>query len=399
LKSSRLRNLFAKRTFMSRTLAVVALALATMLVPLSAQAAAKPARNYRVYVGTYTGPESKGIYSFHFDAASGKTTALELAGESTNPSFVAIDAAHRFLYAVNEVGDYKGEKSGGVSAFAIDAKTGKLTFLNEVSSHGADPCHLSFDKTGKHLLVANYTGGSVAVFPILADGRLGEASSVIQHTGHGPNAERQEAPHAHEIQVSSDNHYAVVADLGLDGLLVYQLDSAKGTLVANDPPMEKGEPGAGPRHFVFDRSGKFVYTLNEMGGNVTRFAWDGRTGTLKKLDSVASVAADYRGHNDSAEIAIDTAGKHVYASNRGPDDIAVFAVDAKGALQLVERVPTKGKAPRHFALDPTGKFLFVGNQESNNIAVFRVDPRTGRLTDTGQVIAAPAPVCIVFVPE
>lgn len=275
---------------MLRKYAIVLLLLCTWLGSYAQSTAKSPKVSYLVYVGTYTGPESKGIYAFRFDPSSGKSTAVELMGESTNPSFVAIDASHRFLYAVNEVGDYKGEKSGGVSAFSIDRKTGKLTFLNEVSSHGADPCHLSLDKTGKYLLVANYTGGTVAVFPVLPDGRLGEASSVIQHSGHGPNAERQEGPHAHEIQTTADNRYAIAADLGLDELKVYRFDAAKGLLTANDPPAGKGEPGAGPRHFTFGRSGKFVYTLNEMGGSVTRFAYDANNGTLNRLETVTAEA-------------------------------------------------------------------------------------------------------------
>lgn len=377
--------------------ALFILALLALLIPF-AQGADKPAKgSYLVYVGTYTGPASKGIYAFRFDPVNGKSTSVDLVAETVNPSFLAIDASHRYLYAANEVGDYKGEKSGGVSAFAIDRKTGKLTFLNEVSSHGADPCHVALDKTGKYLLVANYTGGSVAVFPVLPDGRLGEASTVVQHSGHGPNAERQEGPHAHEIQLTADNRFAIAADLGLDELLTYRFDSDKGTLAVSDPPFGKADPGTGPRHFVFHPNEKFVFALNEMGGSVTSFAYNARTGGLRNLQTVSSLAKDYKGKNDSAEIVTSASGKFLYASNRGPDDIAVFATDsAKGTLQLVEHVPTKGKAPRNFAIDPTGKFLFVANQESNNIVVFRIDPKTGRLTDTGQVIEALSPVCIVF---
>jgi 6-phosphogluconolactonase len=190
-------------------------------------------KSYVVYVGTYTGPTSKGIYAFRFDESSGKATPLGLVAESTNPSFLAVDPASRHVYAVNEVGDYQGQKSGGVSAFEIDKENGKLKFLNEVASRGAGPCYLIVDKTGKHVLVANYDGGSVAVLPVLDGGKLGEASSVVQHSGHGPNAERQEAPHAHEIEVSRDNRFALVSDLGLDKLLVYQFGSTKGTLTAN----------------------------------------------------------------------------------------------------------------------------------------------------------------------
>lgn len=373
--------------------------LLALLTPLARGENGSAKGSYLMYVGTYTGPQSKGIYALRFDPASGKSTPLGLMAETTNPSFLAIDPTHRYLYAVNEVPDYKGEKSGGVSAFAIDRKSGKLTFLNEVSSHGADPCHILLDKTGKYVLVANYTGGSVATFPVLPDGRLGEASAVVQHSGHGPNAERQEGPHAHEIQMTPDNRFAIAADLGLDELLVYRFDAAKGTLTPNDPPFAKVDPGAGPRHFLFHRNGKLIFVLNEIGGSITGFSFDARKGALGKLRTVSSLSQDYKGKNDSAEIEGDASGKFLYATNRGPDDIAVFAIDsAKGTLQLVEHVPTKGKAPRHFAIDPAGQYLFAENQESNNIVVFRIDPKTGRLTDTGQVLDAPSPVCIVFLP-
>jgi 6-phosphogluconolactonase len=382
---------------MHRRRALFVLILLALLVPFASADSSDAKGSYLIYVGTYTGPESKGVYALRFDPASGKSTSLGLAAETINPSFLAIDPGQRYLYAVNEVGDFKGEKSGGVSAFAIDRKTGKLTFLNEVSSHGAGPCHVALDKTGKYVLVANYDGGSVAVFPVLADGRLSDTSDVVQHSGHGPNAERQEAPHAHEIQLAPDNRFAIAADLGLDELLIYRFDAAKGTMAANAPPFAQVEPGAGPRHFAFHPNGKFVYALNEMGGSVTTFAYDAGAGTLRKLQTVSSLPKDFKGHNDSAEIVADTKGKFLYASNRGPDDIAVFAIDsAKGTLQLVEHVPTKGKAPRNFAIDPTGKYLFVANQESNNIVVFRIDPKSGRLIDTGQAIDVPSPVSIVF---
>ena len=220
----------------------VTLVLALIFVSLFTAAAPKTAGKYLVYVGTYTeeGSKSKGIYAYRYDAGSGEITALGLAAETTNPSFVAPHPNGKFLYAVNEVGNYKGPNSGGVSAFAIDHATGKLTFLNEVASRGADPCYITVDETGKYVLVANYTGGSVAVFPVLADGKLGEASSFVQHTGKGPDPKRQEGPHAHSIDLSPDNRFAMVDDLGLDELLVYKFDSAKGSLTPNDPPYRQG---------------------------------------------------------------------------------------------------------------------------------------------------------------
>src|SRR5882724_5290276 len=382
---------------MIRRHALLVLASLSFLTPITYAQRPNANHSYLIYVGTYTGPSSKGIYGFRFDPYSGKSTSLGLVAESANPSFLAIDPTQHYLYAANELGDYKGEKTGGISAFAIDPKTGKLTFLNEVSSRGAGPCHVALDKTGKYVLVANYDGGSVAVFPVLPDGRLGEASAVVQHSGHGPNTERQEGPHAHEIRLTRDNRFAIATDLGLDELLVYHFDVAKGTLAANDPTFAKVEPGAGPRHFALHPSGKFVYSLNEMGGSVTGFAYDARKGALSSLQTISSLPKDFKGKNDSAEIAADASGRFLYASNRGPDNIAVFAIDpAKGTLKLVEHVPTKGKTPRNFAIDPTGKYLFAANEESNNIAVFRVDPKSGRLTDTGQLLEVPSPVCVVF---
>jgi 6-phosphogluconolactonase len=360
-----------------------------------------PARgkgSYLVYVGTYTGPTSKGIYAYRFTESTGNATPLGVVAETANPSFLAVDPARRHLYAVNEVGDYQGQKSGGVSAFEIDKNSGKLKFLNEVASRGAGPCYVTVDKTGKYVLVANYDGGSVAVFPILEDGRLGEASSVVQHQGHGPNAERQEAPHAHEIELTRDNRFALATDLGLDRLIIYKFDSGKGTLAANDPPSGEMPPGAGPRHFVFHPSGKFVYVINEMGGSVTAFALDGRTGGLQPKQTVSSLQKNFTGKNDSAEIHVDRSGKFLYASNRGPDNIAVFSIDrAKGTLTPIDYTSTKGKTPRSFAIDPTGQYLFAANQESNNIVIFRIHDSSGRLTPTGQVLEVPSPVCVTFV--
>ena len=368
-------------------------------------AAAAPAEQhgkYIFYVGTYTedGSKSKGIYAYRFDADTGQITSLGLAAETTNPSFVAPHPNGRFLYAVNEVGNYKGPNSGGVSAFSIDHATGKLTFLNEVPSRGADPCYIIVDKTGKYVLVANYTGGSIAVFPVLEDGKLGETSAFVQHTGHGTNPSRQEGPHAHSIDLSPDNRLAMVDDLGLDELLVYKFDSANGSLTPNDPPFAKLDPGAGPRHFVLHPSGKFAYVISEMQSTVTAFSNDPATGTLHRLQTISALPKDFRGENDDAEIQMHPSGKFLYASNRGSDTIAVFAIDpSKGTLTPVEYTPTQGKIPRSFEIDPTGKFLFAENQKSDNIVIFRIDAKTGRLTPTGQVLDVGSPVCVKFLKE
>jgi len=377
----------------------IAVLFLLLLVPSTSQARkGASTSSYLMYVGTYTGPQSKGIYAYRFDAATGQATPIGLVAETVNPSFLAIDPTRRFLYAVNEVSDYQGKKTGAVSAFAIDRKSGKLTFLNEVPSHGAGPCHVSLDQTGKYVLVANYDSGSVAVFPVLKDGKLGEASAVDQHTGHGPNPEHQEGPHAHQIDVSRDNRFALNTDLGLDQVLVYRFDAAKGTLAANDPPFAEVAPGAGPRHFVFHPGNKFVYVIAELGSTVTEFSYDAATGGLKRLTAVSTLPEGFKGQNDTAEIKVDAAGKFLYGSNRGHDSIAVFALDpATGSPKLLENVSTGGKTPRNFEIAPGGGYLLAANQASNNIVVFKIDQQTGHLTPTGEVLPVTSPVCITFV--
>jgi len=373
--------------------------LIAILLLLTVAAAAAPQGTYLFYVGTYTeeGSKSKGIYAYRYDAKTAQITALGLAAETTNPSWVTLHPNGRFLYAVNEVGNYKGPSSGGVSAFSVDRATGKLTFLNEVPTRGADPCYVTVDRTGKYVLVANYTGGSVAVFPILKDGNLGEASAFVQHSGHGPDPQRQEGPHAHSIDLSPDNRFAMVDDLGLDEVLVYKFDSAKGTLTPNDPPFAKVDPSAGPRHFALHPSGKFAYVIGEMGHTVTAFFYDSASGRLRRLQSITTLPKDFTGRNDDAEVRVHPSGKFLYASNRGDDSIAIYKIDESGGtLDQVGSVPTGGKEPRSFEIDPTGTLLFAENQKSDNIVVFRIDVKTGRLTPTGKVLEVGSPVCVKF---
>jgi 6-phosphogluconolactonase len=382
------------------------LAASLIITLTSVTASAEAKGKYLFYVGTYTkeeGSQSKGIYAYRYDVATGESAALGLAAETTNPSWLAIHPNGRFLYAVNELGDYKGPNSGGVSAFSIDRDekgrpTGKLTFLNEVRSRGADPCYVTVDKTGKWVLVANYSGGSVAVFPVQADGKLGEASSFVQHTGHGSDPKRQEGPHAHSINLAPTNRFAFVDDLGLDELLLYQFDSNKGTLTPNNPPFAKVDPAAGPRHFALHPSGKFAYAISEMQGSVTAFSTDLAAGTLHRLQTISTLPKDFKGAIEDAEIEVHPSGKFLYASNRGDgNSIAVFAIDpSKGMLTLVEYASTQGKTPRSFEIDPTGRFLLAANEKSNNIVVFRIDATTGRLTPTGPVLEVSEPVCVKF---
>jgi len=386
-------------------LSILLVSISLVLSPSPTAAAQAKADKYLFYVGTYTEDEgkatkSKGIYAYRYDAKTGDIASLGVAAEATNPSFIAVHPGGRFLYAVNEISNYKGANSGGVSAFSIDRDkrgraTGKLTLLNEVPSRGAGPCYIAIDRTGRYVLVANYDGGSVAVFPIQPDGSLGEASAFVQHTGHGADPERQERPHAHSIDLSADNRLAFVDDLGLDELLVYRFDPAKGTLTPGDPPFAKLDPGSGPRHFAMRADDKFAYVVSEMKGTVTVFANDG--GQLQSLQTISTLPKDFSGHVEDAEIEVLPSQRFLYASNRGHNSIAVFAIDRdKGTLTLVDITPTLGKTPRHFEIDPTGNYLFAENSESNNIVVFRIDQKTGRLTPTGKVLDVPSPVCLKF---
>jgi 6-phosphogluconolactonase len=365
---------------------------------LAGPALAAPA-SHLVFYGTYTRGKdalSKGIYVSRFDAASGTLGAPELAAEAANPGFLALHPGGRFLYAVGESGD----AGAGVSAFAIDRASGKLTRLNHQSSGGAGPTHLDVDPGGRVLVVANYTGGSVAALPINADGSLQPAATFIQHEGSSVNPRRQSAPHAHCANISPDGRFAVVADLGLDKVMIYRLDAARGKLTANDPAFARVAPGSGPRHFAFHPSGRFAYVINEMTCTMTAFEWDARRGALSELHTVSTLPAGVtvQPGMSTAEVFAHPNGKFLYGSNRGHDTIAVFRVAADGRLTLVQNAPAEVKIPRNFNLDPTGRWLIAAGQNSNDVALHRVDEQTGRLAFTGTRHKVGAPVCVVFLP-
>jgi 6-phosphogluconolactonase len=362
----------------------------------AAALAGAPPESVLVYVGS-SGSAANAIYSWRFEPSTGETTPIGLVAETPLPSFLAIHPTGLFLYAANAIGNYNGGKAGSLSAFAIDAASGKLTPLNRVSSAGGGPAFVTVDVTGRWALAANYGGGSVAVLPIRPDGRLGEATSVAQHHGSSVNAERQTSPHAHSVNVSPDGRFALVPDLGIDQVLIYRFDAVRGIIAANDPASVKLKPGAGPRHLSFHPGGKYVYLVSELAGTITVFAWDAARGALTELQAISSVPEGSPAVNSSAEVQVHPNGRFVYASNRGPDDIAVFRVDpSKGTLTFVERVPTRGKKPRNFRLDPSGRWLFAANQDSNTVVVFRVDPETGRLTPSGRTMDVPSPACVKF---
>jgi 6-phosphogluconolactonase len=361
-----------------------------------------------VYFGTYTEGWSctaespctgRGIYRATFDSESGALSAPVLAHEEVNPSYLAVASkgGNRYLYAVNEVGNYGGKPTGAVSAFKIEAN-GALTLLNQLPSNGADPAHISVSSSGKFVLVANYSGGSVATFRILDDGSLQLAASV-QHAGQKGPHPNQQSPHAHFIASDGQAGRVFVADLGLDQVLVYALDESSGALTPNVPAFGAVAQGSGPRHLAFEKEGRFVYANNELAQTVTVFARDRATHALAPVQTLSSVMPDDPQPGQSAEIALSADGDHLYVSNRGPNSIAVFDVSkATGQLSLKATVSTGGNWPRDFKLDPSGRFMLVGNNRSGDVKVFGLDAATGLPVATGVQVPLNQVSSIVFVP-
>jgi len=373
--------------------------VALPLVCISVNADDTSSRQFLVYFGTYTGAKSQGIYVSRFDSASGTLSAPALAAKAFNAASLAVAPDHRFLYAVNETDHFNGQPGGSVTAFKLDAATGKLEFINQQPSGGASPCYLAADPTGKYALVANYNSGSVAVLPVQTNGALGPPTAVIQHHGSSVNRQRQAGPHAHCVAVDAANHRVFVCDLGLDKVMIYRLNETSGTLAADKHPWAKLKAGSGPRHIAFGPDKRFAYVISEMSSTLTAFSYDPKRGILKEIQTVSTLPGDFHGKNACAEVAVHPSGKFVYGSNRGDDSIAVFAVDEPGGrLNFVERQSTRGKTPRCFAIDPTGEYLIAANQDSDRIAVFRINAQTGQLTWTGQTVEVGKPACVAFVP-
>ena len=371
------------------------LVAAVLLIQLSLMCATM-ASTRQVYIGTYTGKKSLGIYTARFNPESGRLSPPELAATVTNPTFLALHPAGHFLYAVGEVDTFEGKRAGGIHAFQIEPG-GKLNPLNSQPSGGTGPCHLAVEQTGHWVLVANYGSGSVAALPLGADGRLGGGSVAIQHHGSSINPQRQAGPHAHFIAPDPLNQFALACDLGLEKVFVYRLNQPRAVLTPNEPPSVTVTPGSGPRHLAFHPDGRHVYLANEMASTLIVFDYQAKTGTLTPLQTISLLPQDFKGQSTAAEVQVHPSGKFVYASNRGNDSIAVYAVDRKDAtLKLIEHQSCGGRTPRHFAADPTGRWLLVENQDSDNIVVLRIAEDTGRLTATGQVVEVGAPVCLVF---
>jgi 6-phosphogluconolactonase len=329
------------------------------------------------------------------DPSSGGLTFESVAKGSLNPSFLEVHPKRAFLYAVNEVPSFAGQDGGGLSAFSINSTTGELTLLNEQLSHGTDPCYVSIEQTGRFALIANYTSGSIAMFPIQTDGQLGPATEVIQHSGSSIHPERQTSPHAHCILSDPRNRFAITVDLGLDKLMIYEMDLERGKLRKHGEV--KVQAGAGPRHLTFHPNGQYAYLINELNATLTGYRYHTDAGTFEELQTVAALPQDFTGENLCADVHISPDGKFLYASNRGHDSIVCFLIDEdNGWLTYRSHTSTGGREPRNFTIDPSGDFLLVANQKTHNIVTFKIDRTTGQLFKTGHEMEVSLPVCVKY---
>lgn len=362
-----------------------------------------------VYVGTYSEPilfgtgqvlqgKGKGIYAFRFDREAGKLRPVGITEGVRNASYIAFDPSRKFLFCVNEFKEFEGKASGAVSSFRIDHETGALSWLSTRASQGTDPCHLIVDATGRFVLVANFASGSVAVLPVDAEGRLGEACAFRQHVGSSIDPKRQAGPHAHAVEISNDNRFVFVPDLGLDAVVIYAFDEKTGRLTEHlTQPLVKTAAGAGPRQLVMSPDGRFAYLINELNSTMTAFAYDAAVGTLSELQTLPTLPPDSVGHSTCAEVQITPDGRFLYGSNRGHDSLAVYSIDsATGRMRLVAHESTRGRIPRNFEISPCGRFLAAANQDTSNVILFTLDPETGRLVPTGDVVEAGTPICVRF---
>jgi 6-phosphogluconolactonase len=372
----------------------------------AAQVEAGMSKQRLLFIGTYTEPirfgtgkilegKGKGIYVYRLDVSSGSMEQCGLAEGVPNPSYLAFDPSHRFLYAVNELKEFEGAPTGAVSAFSVNPGSGKLSFLNRKPTHGTDPCHLTVDKTGRYVLVANFMSGSVCVLPIREDGSLGDATDMIQHRGSSIDPLRQAGPHAHAVTLDDTGRYVFVPDLGTDKLMIYRFDANRGKLEPNEEPWVDLTAGAGPRQLVMHPRGGYAYLINELDSTMTAFRYDRDRGILREIQTLSTLPEDFEGASTCAEVQVSPSGKFLYGSNRGHDSIVIYAIDqTDGMLTCIGHESTQGKTPRHFAIGPAGEFLLAVNQDTDSIVPFRLDPASGGLMATGHSADVPTPVCV-----
>ncbi len=347
-----------------------------------------------IYVGTFDERGSQGIYVFEFYRDSLGLTLLQTIPEQKSPSFLEIHPSKKFLYAVNRSSVIHGKEWGTVSAFSIGAGTGMLTLINEQSTYGKGPCHISFDNTGKYAFVSNYNAGSLAVYAVSDDGSVSDSLQLILHFGKSINSDRQENAHVHSAIISPDNRYLYVSDLGIDKVMIYQLNAVSGLLKPAVIPYAEVEPGSGPRHFTIHPNGRIAYLAEELGSTTCVFARDTVTGSLKTIQRITSIPDGFNGQNTNADIHTDPEGKYLYVSNRGHNSIAIYNIDKNGLLSVAGYQPTLGDRPRNFLIDRTGHLMFVANRNADHIRVFNISKNTGMLNDAGMTVEVPAAVCI-----
>ncbi len=346
-----------------------------------------------VCIGSYSTSDKESVHLFQLNLKDGSINKISAVSGLVNPSFLKIHPNGKFLYAVNEVGDFQGKKSGGVTAFALDVKTGKIAKLNQQPSGDTGPCHLTIDSKGKYVLVAHYGGGSTTVLPIRENGHVGPVTSQIKHTGSSVHP-RQKAPHAHAIHVGPNNKFAFAPDLGLDKVLVFKFDENSGKITETKFDGAKVAPGSGPRHFGFHPNGEYAYVINEITQTITSFSYHPKRGKLRSIQTLSTVPHPVKG-NSTAEILVHPNGKFLYGSNRGHNSIAMFSINEKnGMLTSIGHESIRGEIPRNFGIDPTGQFLLAAGQRSNNVNVFRIKLDTGRLKFTGHSVKVSQPVCV-----
>lgn len=350
----------------------------------------------RVFIAAFAQGEEGAIHAFRLPLDTGRLQRIHRTSDVEQPFFLAVAPGDRFLYAIHVPGPFAGPDHAQVAAYEVVGSTGELRLLNRQSALGVGACYLDVDATGQALVLANYFSGSVVSFPVRADGSLGEAASFFQLAGSSVDSERQEGPHTHCTVVSPDNRFVLAADLGLDQILVYRLDSDTGQLTPHEPPFVTTPRGAGPRHVTFHPGGRYVYAVNELQNSITRFDYNSADGSLEERATVTTLPGDYDGTSYCADVKITPNGRFLYATNRGHDSIAVYEIGSQGEVALVEIVSSEGSGPQNLAITPGGQWLLCANMPGNSVVVFRIDPDTGRLTRTGESIAMPGPSCIML---